>query len=111
MEQVRAHSDRTLALIHRTSRRRPGWLFDDRRLDRESAARLLRAHELLKPLKLLKLREIKLFLSKSGLNLATAAQTKNTTSAKTHSAPYTSKNSATIPAPGSPLLLRRQKVK
>jgi hypothetical protein len=60
MEQVRARSDRTLASLHRTSPRRRGWLFHDRRLDRERAARLLRA------LKLLKLREIKLFLLQVG---------------------------------------------
>jgi hypothetical protein len=59
MEQVRAHPDRTLALLYRTGWRRPERLFDDRRLERENIVRPLRVDELLK---LLKLDEIKLFL-------------------------------------------------
>ncbi len=59
MEQVREPSGQTFTLLYRAGRRRREWLFDDRRLNRESVARRLRADELLK---LLKLGEIKLFL-------------------------------------------------
>jgi hypothetical protein len=59
MEQVRAQSDQTLALLYRTGWRRPERLFDDRRLERENIVRPLRVDELFK---LLKLDEIKLFL-------------------------------------------------
>jgi hypothetical protein len=56
MEMVRAPSDQTLALLYRAGRRPTGWLFDYRRLDRESVTRPLRVH------RLLKLGEIKLLL-------------------------------------------------
>jgi hypothetical protein len=59
MEQVRAHSDRTLALLYRTGWRRPGRIFNDRGIDREGVAGRLRPDEFLE---LLKLDEIKLFL-------------------------------------------------
>ena len=59
MEQVRAHTDRRLALLYRTGWRRPGRIFNDRGIDREGVARLLRPDEFLE---LLKLDEIKLFL-------------------------------------------------
>ena len=84
MEQGRPRSDRTFALLYRTEPRRPGWLVDDRRVDRESAAGLLSAHELFK---LLKLREISSSSSKSGLSFAIAAQTMNAINEKTQNAP------------------------
>ena len=59
MEQVQAHSDRRLALLYRTGWRRPGRIFNDRGIDRESVAGRLRPDEFLE---LLKLDEIKLFL-------------------------------------------------
>jgi hypothetical protein len=59
MEQVRAPSDRTLALLYRTGWLRPGRIVDDRGIGREGVAGLLRVDEFLK---LLKLDEIKLFL-------------------------------------------------
>ena len=59
MEQVRAQSDRRLALLYRTGRRRPGRIFNDRGIDREGVAGLLTPDEFLE---LLKLDEIKLFL-------------------------------------------------
>jgi hypothetical protein len=59
MEQVRAHTDLRLALLYRTGWRRPGRIFNDRGIDREGVAGLLKPDEFLE---LLKLDEIKLFL-------------------------------------------------
>ena len=59
MEQVRAHTDRRLALLYRTGWRRPGRIFNDRGINREGVAGRLKPDEFLE---LLKLNEIKLFL-------------------------------------------------
>jgi hypothetical protein len=59
MEQVQAHTDRRLAPLYRTGWRRPGRIFNDRGIDREGVAGLLRPDEFLE---LLKLGEIKLLL-------------------------------------------------
>ena len=75
-------------------------IFDNRRLERESVARLLRAHKLLK---LLELDEIQLFLVQIRSQLGPAAQTRNAINEKKQSAPYTSKTSATIYHLASPL--------
>jgi hypothetical protein len=47
VEKVRAHSDRRLALLYRTGWRRPGRIFNDRGIDREGVAGLLRLDEFL----------------------------------------------------------------
>jgi hypothetical protein len=64
MEQVRAQSDWRLALLYRTGWRRPGRIFNDRGIDREGVAGLLRPDEFLE---LLKLDETKLYHSTPGL--------------------------------------------
>ena len=98
MEEVRALSHGTLALLRPTAWRRAGWLFDDRRLDRESIAKRLKAHGLLK------LGEIKFLLVQVRPQLATAAQARNTANAKQQSAPQASKTNAIILRPDFSLL-------
>jgi hypothetical protein len=74
----------------------PTWvrIFNNRGIDREGVAGLLRPDEFLE---LLKLDEIKLFLVQvRSLNLATAAKTRNAINEKKQTAPYTSKTSAII---------------
>jgi hypothetical protein len=51
MDPVRTPLDQTLALLDRSGRRRSERVFNDRVLDRESVAELLRARELPKLLK------------------------------------------------------------
>jgi hypothetical protein len=51
MDPVRTPLDQTLALLDRSGRRRSERMFNDRVLDRESVAELLRARELPKLLK------------------------------------------------------------
>ena len=46
MDLVRTPLDQTLALLDRSGRRRSGRVFNDRVLDRESVAGLLKAREL-----------------------------------------------------------------
>ena len=96
MEQVRAHSDRRLALLYRTGWRRLGRIFNNRGIDREGVARRLRPDKFLE---LLKLDEIKLFLVQVRSQVAPAAKTRKAINEKKQTAPYTSKTSATIPPP------------
>jgi hypothetical protein len=85
MDQVRTPSDQTLARLDRAGRRRSRQYLSDRVLDRESVDELLRVGELLK------LAKSNSSSSKSGLNLATAAKTRNAINDKKQSASYTSK--------------------
>jgi hypothetical protein len=96
MQQVRAHSDRTLALLYRTGWRRPGRIFNDRGIDREGVAGLLRADELLE---LLKLDEIKLFLVQVRSQFGHRRPEEEYDERDKTDSPYSSRNSGTIPPP------------
>lgn len=84
MEQVRAHARRTFALLYRTGWRGLGRILNDRGIDRERVAGLLRGEG---SFKLLKLDEIKLFLVQVRSQSDTAAKIRNATNEKKQTAP------------------------
>ena len=99
MEQVRAHShsDRTLALLYRTGwRDQNGSSMIGGSIERASSDR----SEPTSRLSLSSLMKSNSSSSKSGLNLAITANTRNAINANKQNAPYTSNTSATVPAPG-----------
>jgi hypothetical protein len=87
MDQVRTPVDQTLGLLYRTGWRRPGLIFDDRGIDLEGAAGPLSVDELLK------LEEI---LVQVRSQFCHRGQDQECDNEKIQTAPYISKNSATI---------------